>query len=85
MASADQKGLLSPIGDPVGKVLDFGLGNTVGKVTSKVGDPPGEALTSAKKVGKNEVAYSEKDRPREELGGEPIGGQPQTAENPLGL
>ena len=85
MASSNSKGPLSPIGDPLGKTLDFTLGNTVGKVTSKVGDPPGEALLNAKKEGKNEIAYTNKDRPKDELGGERIGGKPQTAENPLGL
>src|ERR1700761_7953901 len=79
-------GLLSPIGDPLGQVLDKGL-KPVGYVLGKVGNPTGEALINVEKQAKLEITgrSDEEDEKKANPGGEPIGGNKQTAENPLGL
>jgi len=83
----EKKGLLSPIGDGVGQVLDKGL-KPIGHVVGQVGHPAGEALSNVQKQAKKEKGYSDEEngKPDKELpGGERIGGKPQTGQNPLGL
>ena len=81
-------GLLSPIGDGVGQVLDKGL-KPIGHITKQVGEPAGEALANVEAQAKKEKGYSDEidhDKPDSELpGGERIGGNTQTGGNPLGL
>ncbi|KXL48656.1 hypothetical protein M433DRAFT_2814 [Acidomyces richmondensis BFW] len=85
-----QKGLLSPIGDPLGQVLDKGL-KPVGVLTGAIGRPSGEALQNVEKQAKKEKGYQggyhdyEKAEAMENAGGERIGGKEQTGQNPLGL
>ena len=82
------KGLLSVVGDPVGQVLEKTLKPTVGHITGAIGGPPGEAAERVQKVSKNAYKWEgektnvkDKDLP----GGDRIGGNRQTAQNPLGL
>jgi hypothetical protein len=80
-------GLLSPITDGVGQVLEKGL-KPIGHVVGQVGNPSGEALINVEKQVKKEKGYSDEDnnKPDSELpGGERIGGKAQTGDNPLGL
>jgi len=81
-------GLLHPVGDPVGRGLHTTLKPTVGAVTSKIGEPPGEAAERVQNTVRNAHKWEgdkknvkDKDLP----GGERIGGNAQTAKNPLGL
>lgn len=83
----DQKGPLSFIGDPLGKVLGVGL-KPLGHVTGAIGNPNGEALLEVQKQAKREHGFTNEDngKPDKELpGGERIGGKEQTGDNPLGL
>lgn len=82
------QGLLSVVGDPIGQVLDKTLKPTVGHITGAIGEPHGEAAERMQKVSKNAYKWEgnkenvqDKDLP----GGERIGGNRQTAQNPLGL
>lgn len=82
------QGLLSVVGDPVGQVLDKTLKPTVGHVTGAIGGPHGEAAERMQNVTKNAYKWEgnkenvqDKDLP----GGERIGGNRQSAQNPLGL
>ena len=80
-------GLLSPIGDGVGKVLETGL-KPVGHVVGQVGNPAGEAMGKVKITAKNAHGYEEKDSIKSEKdmpGGESVGGKTQSGDNPLGL
>jgi hypothetical protein len=81
-------GLLSPVGDAVGQVLDKGL-KPIGQITKQVGEPSGEALLNVEKQIIKEKGYKDEidhDKPDSELpGGERIGGNAQTGKNPLGL
>ena len=79
---------MSTIGDPLGQVLEKGLKPTVGPITGAVGRPHGEAAERVQNIARNEKKWDgdkeniqEKDLP----GGKRIGGNRQTAENPLGL
>jgi len=83
-----QKGLLSPLGDPLGQVLEKGLKPTLGRVTGAIGKGPGEAMENVHKQARYEIKYSDKDKDpadRDLPGGESIGGKDQTGQNPLGL
>ncbi|QIX01787.1 hypothetical protein AMS68_007304 [Peltaster fructicola] len=83
-----QKGLLSIVGDPLGKALDTTLKPTVGRLTGAIGQPTGEAADRVKQTARHEVGYSQEDngKPDKELpGGESIGSKEQTGGNPLGL
>ncbi|KAK4501327.1 hypothetical protein PRZ48_007135 [Zasmidium cellare] len=87
MASENEKGPLSFIGDPLGKVLNVGL-KPIGSVVGSIGNPNGEALLNVEKQAKRDMAYSDKNnnKPDKDLpGGERIGGNAQTGQNPLGL
>ncbi|OQO15215.1 hypothetical protein B0A48_00598 [Cryoendolithus antarcticus] len=85
----EKKGVLSIVGDPVGQVLDKSLRPTVGAVIGGgIGHPTGEALERVNNVVRNEHKYTnepnnkaDKDLP----GGERIGGNKQSGQNPLGL
>ncbi|KAI7085621.1 hypothetical protein KC356_g5717 [Hortaea werneckii] len=77
----ENKGLLSAVGDPLGQVLDKGL-RPVGQVTGAIGRPSGDAAMSLKEQAKEEAGHKDKE---EKPGGERIGGNPQTGQNPLGL
>ena len=81
-------GLLSPAGDAVGQVLDKGL-KPIGHFTKQVGEPAGEALQNVEKQVMKEKGYKDEidhNKPDSELpGGERIGGNTQTGQNPLGL
>jgi len=85
-----QKGLLSPVGDALGQVLDKGL-KPVGVLTGAIGRPSGEALENVENQAKKEIGYQggyhdyQKAEAMENAGGERIGGKEQTGENPLGL
>ncbi|GAB7354227.1 hypothetical protein MBLNU459_g4769t1 [Dothideomycetes sp. NU459] len=63
------KGLLSPIGDPLGKVLNKGL-SPVGNIVGGLAEP----VTSLTGGGKEKSAEPES-----------IGGKQQSGQNPLGL
>ncbi|KAI7201066.1 hypothetical protein D0869_01384 [Hortaea werneckii] len=77
----ENKGLLSAVGDPLGQVLDKGL-RPIGQVTGAIGRPSGEAAMGLKEQAKEEAGHKDKE---EKPGGERIGGNPQTGQNPLGL
>lgn len=78
-------GPLSVVGDPLGKGLEKGLA-PVGHVTGKIGEPNGQAFLDVQKQMKEEAGYSDKTKVDDKgPGGEGIGGQKQTGENPLGL
>ena len=80
-------GLLSPIGDVAGQVLDKGL-KPIGHFTGQIGNPAGEALSNAEFAAKKEIKHTNEDNNKpdsEKPGGVSIGGQEQTAKNPLGL
>jgi hypothetical protein len=78
-------GLLSPVGDVVGQVLDKGL-SPLGHVVGSVGNPNGQALLDVKEHAKKEMGYSDEEKPENERpGGARIGGNAQTGQNPLGL
>lgn len=84
----DTQGPLSFIGDPVGKVLHTGLKPTVGAVTGAIGEPHGEAAERVQNVARNESKWKgdkENVRNKDLPGGERIGGNRQSADNPLGL
>ncbi|KAH9845637.1 hypothetical protein Tdes44962_MAKER06472 [Teratosphaeria destructans] len=77
-------GLLAPIGDTVGQVLDKGL-RPVGHVTGQVGRPSGEALLRVQEAAKEDAGLKEPEKEDDKPGGERIGGNAQTGQNPLGL
>lgn len=84
----NHQGLLSVVGDPLGQVLDKTLKPTVGHVTGGIGKPTGEAAERVQNTVRNAHKWEgdkenvqDKDLP----GGERIGGNRQTAQNPLGL
>ncbi|KAK3075768.1 hypothetical protein LTR53_000593 [Teratosphaeriaceae sp. CCFEE 6253] len=94
------KGLLSPIADPIGAVLQKGL-SPVGHVTGAIGVPTGEAMLAVKKYVKDAMGVQDEDDDEdddnkgkgkgkdqdktEKPGGERIGGNVQNGQNPLGL
>ncbi|KAM0723458.1 hypothetical protein Q7P37_000444 [Cladosporium fusiforme] len=83
-----QKGPLSVIGDPLGQVLDKTLKPTVGHVTGAVGRPAGDASERVVNTARNAHKWEgdKENMPDKDLpGGKRIGGNKQTAENPLGL
>ena len=76
------------VGDPLGQVLDKTLKPTLGHVTGAIGQPAGDAAERVQNTVRNAHKWEgdksdvkDKDLP----GGERIGGNRQTAENPLGL
>ncbi|KAK3717469.1 hypothetical protein LTR37_005859 [Vermiconidia calcicola] len=78
-------GLLSPLGDPLGQVLDKGL-KPIGHFTGQIAKPAGQALLDVKEQGKKDLGVDDKSREKDEKpGGERIGGNQQTGQNPLGL
>ncbi|TKA29549.1 hypothetical protein B0A50_03562 [Salinomyces thailandicus] len=77
----EDKGLLSVVGDPLGQVLDKGL-KPLGSITGAVGKPAGEASMAVKEQAKMEAGHKTQD---DKPGGERIGGNAQTGQNPLGL
>ena len=81
-------GLLSPVGDAVGQVLDKGL-KPVGQITGQVGQPTGDAMQNVEKEARKEKKWSDEDdpnKPESEMpGGKRIGGKEATGQNPLGL
>ncbi|KAK5116148.1 hypothetical protein LTR62_008474 [Meristemomyces frigidus] len=86
-------GLLSPLGDPLGLVLNKAL-LPLGHVVGAVGKPNGDALLAVQQDAKEKMGgvseeEEEKEAGREkregELGGKRIGGNAQTGGNPLGL
>jgi len=82
------QGLLSVVGDPLGQVLDKTLKPTVGHVTGAVGKPTGEAAERVQNVTKNAYKWEgdkENVKDKDLPGGERIGGNRQTAQNPLCL
>jgi hypothetical protein len=73
------------VGDVVGQVLDKGL-SPLGHVIGAVGNTNGQAFLDVEEMVKEKVGYTEeKKRQNEKPGGERIGGNPQTGQNPLGL
>ncbi|WPH03857.1 Hypothetical protein R9X50_00674000 [Acrodontium crateriforme] len=82
----EKKGLLSPLGDPIGQVLDKGL-RPVGVLTGGICRPPGQALLDVEAKVKEDFAYKKHEsKAGEDLPGEErIGGKAQTVSNPLGL
>ena len=54
----------------------------MGQVTGAIGRPSGDAAMSVKEQAKEEAGHKDKE---EKPGGERIGGNPQTGQNPLGL
>ncbi|GAB7364233.1 hypothetical protein MBLNU230_g4781t1 [Neophaeotheca triangularis] len=84
----NNKGPLSAIGDPVGQVLDKSLKPTVGLVTGGVGKPSGDAAMEVKDTAYEKAGLKEQAKRGEGQdapGGERIGGNKQTGQNPLGL
>ena len=55
----------------------------LGVLTGGVGEPTGEALLNVERQAKEEIGYE--DKPDQKPGGERIGGNEQTGQNPLGL
>ncbi|KAK4565838.1 hypothetical protein LTR86_003687 [Recurvomyces mirabilis] len=88
------KGLLSPIGDPLGHVPDKGL-MPIGHVVGAVAKPNGQAFLDVQKDAKEKITGVKEDDDEEEKenkksneekpGGKSIGGNAQTGQNPLGL
>ncbi|KAK1056876.1 hypothetical protein LTR33_013783 [Friedmanniomyces endolithicus] len=90
------KRLLSPVGDIVGQVLDKGL-SPIGHVTGAIGNPNGEAILAVKNYVRKAMGGGDEDDDEEgdakdeskqksgNAGGERIGGNVQTGQNPLGL
>ncbi|KAK0343372.1 hypothetical protein LTR59_015463 [Friedmanniomyces endolithicus] len=92
------KGLLSPVGDIVGQVLDKGL-SPIGHVTGAIGNPNGEAILAVKNYVRKAMgggdeedeeeeegdAKSESKQKSDKAGGESIGGNAKTGQNALGL
>ncbi|KAK0945029.1 hypothetical protein LTR29_003376 [Friedmanniomyces endolithicus] len=90
------KGLLSPVGDIVGQVLDKGL-SPIGHVTGAIGNPNGEAILAVKEYVRKAMGggdenddeegdAKEEDKPKSEKpGGESIGGKVKSGQNALGL
>ncbi|KAI5364915.1 hypothetical protein Slin15195_G044530 [Septoria linicola] len=88
------KGPLSAVGDPLGQVLNYGL-KPLGHVTGAIGNPNGEALLRVRRVAEHEgvaggdpkyLPDQDNGKPDSQLpGGERIGGNKQTGDNPLGL
>ncbi|KAK5123598.1 hypothetical protein LTR85_002636 [Meristemomyces frigidus] len=77
------KGLLSLIGDPLGRVLNVAL-RPLGYVTGAIARPPGEALLAVEKRVKDDYGYVKKDdKKNEKLAG--VGGNMPNGQNPLGL
>ncbi|KAF2247132.1 hypothetical protein BU26DRAFT_342652 [Trematosphaeria pertusa] len=86
-------GLLAPLGDPVGKVLNTGL-RPLGAPLEKVTQPLGNAIGGTTR-GALGPLLGEKDERMEVIGGnnkdsyehkpEKIAGKEQTGDNPLGL
>jgi len=84
--STTAAGLLAPLGDPLGKVLNAVVKPTVGTLTKGVGEPTGDALKSVEVQAKREKGYTDEEKPEEEWwGGKPMGGKEVTAQNPLGI
>ena len=54
----------------------------MGQLTGAIGEPSGQAALNVKDQAKQEAGHKEHD---EKPGGERIGGNPQTGQNPLGL
>lgn len=79
-------GVLSPVGDPVGQVLDKGL-KPVGTVVNGVTGPFTDSVGAVTKPALEKVGLSggKQDTNDEKPGGDRIGGNPQTGKNPLGL
>lgn len=78
-------GPLSVVGDPVGQVVEKGL-SPVGHVTGKIGEPNGQAFLDVQKQIKEDVGYTDKTKlDTKGPGGDRIGGNKQTGQNPLGL
>ncbi|KAK0264986.1 hypothetical protein B0A54_09223 [Friedmanniomyces endolithicus] len=91
------KGLLSPVGDIVGQVLDKGL-SPIGHVTGAIGNPNGEAILAVKEYVRKAMGGGDEDdeeevgdakdeaKPKSEKpGGESIGGKVKSGQNALGL
>jgi len=79
------KGLLSPLGDPLGNGLQKGLGpvgNTLGGLTQSISGQSTDLLRGASQA--LGVTKSDEQQKREEEA-EKLGGKEQTANNPLGL
>jgi hypothetical protein len=79
-------GLLSPLGDPLGKALNTGLsplGSVVGGVTSPLAE--GASKVTKPAVGALGLGGQKKEDESKGPGGESIGGKEQTGNNPLGL
>jgi len=89
MSSSDDQqpaGLLAPLGDPLGKVVQAVVKPTVGTITKGVGEPTGDALRKVEVQAKREKGYTDDEKPEEEWwGGKKLGGKDMTAQNPLGL
>ncbi|KAK3111271.1 hypothetical protein LTR53_013647 [Teratosphaeriaceae sp. CCFEE 6253] len=90
MSSSDDDappaGLLAPLGDPLGKVVNTVVKPTLGTITGAVGGPAGDALKSVEVQAKREKGYTDDEKPESEWwGGKAIGGKDMTAQNPLGI
>ena len=69
-------------------MLDKTLKPTVGHITGAIGGPPGEAAERVQNVTKNAYKWDgdkENVKDKDLPGGKSIGGNRQTAQNPLGL
>jgi len=79
-------GLLSFIGDPLGKVTNTILKPTLGAVTGAIGQPTGDALKDVQVQAKREKGYTQEEKPEEEWwGGKALGAELPGGKNPLGL
>ncbi|KAK3614536.1 hypothetical protein LTR56_027190 [Elasticomyces elasticus] len=89
MSGSDEQkpsGLLSMIGDPLGKVLEPVLKPTLGKVTGAIGEPTGDAMNDVRAQAKREKGYTDEEKPEEEWwGGKALGTEQAGGNNPLGL
>lgn len=87
-ANAYAGGLLAPVGDPLGRVLETGLkpvGSGVGALTGPVAEGAAKTtkpLMDAVGMG-DRGEIKEQEKRKQEY--KPLGGKPQTGENPLGL
>ena len=83
-----QTGLLSPLGNPLGKVVNV-VTKPVGQLTGQIGNPSGEAMENLNKEVRKEKKFTDEDdpnKPESEMpGGEALGGKEQNAKNPLGI
>ncbi|TKA71664.1 hypothetical protein B0A55_02378 [Friedmanniomyces simplex] len=79
-------GLLAPLGDPLGKVVNTALKPTLGALTGAIGEPAGAAMRKVEVQAKREKGYDDEEKPEEEWwGGKKLGGGESSGKNPLGL